>query len=119
MNFELNDDEYETLKDIFNDWGSDCPYTDTNKRQALGEKLGILDPIPEPTEEELKRREEFRNSPYGLLMSKMMTSVNYSMDEMLKNNVFMRGSQWDSNDTKIGTTLKIRLPNDYLVENKC
>lgn len=118
--FNLTDDEFETLRDLFSDHGSDCPYTDSDKLQALGEKLGILQPIPEPTPEELKRREEFRNSPYGLMMSELMKSANATMARMLidqqRDSAFMSGEQWGK-DAKIGTTLKIRLPADYIVSN--
>lgn len=119
-NFELNDEEFETLKDIFSDHGSDCPFTNSEKLQALGEKLGILQPTPPPTEEELKRREEFRNSPYGLMMSKLFKQSNASLAKMLieqqRGNAFISSVQWGEGGAKIGTTLKIRLPNDYLVK---
>ncbi len=121
MNFELTDDEFQTLKDIFDDWGSDCPYTDTNKRQALGEKFGILEPIPEPTPEELKRREEFKNSEFGLFISKMFSDCNSTMSKMaaeaMKDNAFVQGIQWPDEfgkeGAKIGSVLRIKLPRDY------
>ncbi len=108
MNFELTDDEFQTLKDIFDDWGNDCPYTDTKKRQALGEKLGIFEPIPEPTPEELKRREEFAEK-----MKPIMEASNYLLEGMIKKNIdILYGKkEW----SPIGTKLKIRLPNNYIV----
>lgn len=119
MNFELTDEEYQTLKDIFDDWGSDCPYTDCDKRQALGEKLGILEPIPPPTEEELKKQEEFRNSPTGLMLAALMKQSNHFMqkiaEDLIKDNAFMSGEQWED---KIGTELKIRIPNNYNIKKE-
>lgn len=116
MNFELNDDEYETLKDIFNDWGSDCPSVDTNKFQALGEKLGILEPIPEPTEEELKRREEFRNSDAYKQITELMKSSNHFLENMAKDLINRKPLEILYGQLKINPNIKIRLPNDYLVE---
>lgn len=114
--FELSDEEFEILKDLFSDHGSDCPYTDSNKLQALGEKFGILEPIQPPTEEELKRREEFRNSPFGLMMSKMLVSINMSIvEDILKPNALIEN--FGKEGAKIGSTLKIKLPNDYTVGN--
>jgi hypothetical protein len=90
--FELTDDEYSTLREIFYDHGSDCPVTCSEHYQALGEKLGILEAIPEPTEEELKRREEFRNSEAGQLISKIFSDCNSLMSKMaadiMKDNAF-------------------------------
>ena len=63
MQIELNDEELETLNELFNDWGSDCPDADYDKVRALAEKLGFWEPEYKSTEEELKRMaEEFTNS---------------------------------------------------------
>lgn len=116
--FELTDEEFETLEEIFDDHGSDCPYVDCGQFQALGEKFGILEPIPPPTEEELKRREEFRNSLLGKLTREMFVKANESMVKMLIEQ--QRDWQWwndDFSNAKIGTTLKIRLPNDYVASD--
>lgn len=116
MNITLTDDEFKILKEIFYDHGSDCPCTCSEDFQALGEKLGILEPIPEPTEEELKRREEFKNSPYGLLMSKMLVQTNKEMAKFLidglKENAFLKNIK---TDLPIGTKIKIRFPNNHIV----
>lgn len=69
---QFTDDEIETLKEILSDWGSDMPCADYAKVKALGVKIGVWEEEKPPTEEELKRREEFINSPYGLLMSKLL-----------------------------------------------
>lgn len=119
MLINLTDDEFETLRSLFDDYGSDCPCTDSEKLQALGEKLGIVEPVPPPTEEELRRREEFCNSPYGRLMSELFKQSNEFMAltaaEAMKDNAFMRGTQWPKG--KIGTTLRVRLPSNYVVTN--
>lgn len=76
MQIELNDEELETLKELFNDWGSDCPYADCIKVRALAEKLDFWEPEQLPTEEELKLSEEFRNSPNGRLMTELFKQSN-------------------------------------------
>ncbi len=71
------------------------------------------------TEEERKKvleQEKFKNSTYGKLIAVMNESMkNYTnkyAEEVMKDNIFMSGTQWHK-DAKIGTTLKIRLPENY------
>lgn len=111
MNFELTNDEFETLKDIFNDHGSDCPYTDSAKLQALGEKIGILEPIPEPTEEELKRREEFAKR-----MRPILEASNYLLEGVIKD-LIKPNILYGEMKLPIGTTLRIKLPNGYVTKD--
>lgn len=115
--FELSDEEFETLRDIFNEHGCDCPSVDCGQFQALGEKFGILEPIPEPTEEELKKREEFKNSPFALKMTELFKQTN----KLLVQKFIEEQKEWkwwdekNWGDLKVGTKLKIKLPNDYIV----
>lgn len=116
MQIELSNEELETLKNIYQDWGSDCPGTDYDKYKNLGIKLGWREPDFELTEEELKRREEFRNSSLGKLTSDLFKQANKKYIEMMKNwkqdAEFMKETQ---QSVKIGSSLKIRLPYDYYV----
>lgn len=116
--FELSDAEFDLLTEIFDEHGSDCPYIDSDAMQALAEKLGIWGPIPPPTEEELKRREEFANSPNGKLMRDLMLKTNESLAKHMLDcipNIYS-GEQSADPNIKIGTTLRIRLPNDFTVK---
>ena len=123
MQIELTSEELETLKELFNDWGSDQPYADYAKVRALAEKLGFWEPEPDPTEEELKRREEFINSPIGKIMSELFKRNNEFIAKTLLDRKldvkFTKGDadnnyQWND---KIGSSLRIRLPNDYVVKD--
>lgn len=110
---QFTDEEIETIKDVLNDWGSDCPGTDSNKVRALQVKLGLREPELPPTEEELKRREEFAKSPYGLMMSNLFIQTNDYYTKLAKEYTeFYSGEVW-GDDAKIGTQLRIRLPKDF------
>lgn len=124
--FSLTDDEYKTLSQIFDDVGNDCPNVDSDKMQALGEKLGILKPIPPPTPEELKRREEFANSDFGKAISRLFANANEHIAKALLEHEADLGFvmsdrtnnyQWPEN-LKIGDTFRIRLPKDYVVKDE-
>lgn len=129
MLIELSDDEIEILCDVFNGYGCNCLSGDTNKIQVLAERLGIWKPGTPPTEEELKRREEFAKSPYGKLILDLIQRSNEHMAPMMLNmtlkvyddnkNVFIDygGKEWSNENVKIGSTLRIRLPNDYKVND--
>lgn len=134
---QFTDQEIETIKALIRDHGCDYSLeTDSAEYQALGEKLGVLAPEPIPTAEELaeqaKRREEFAKSPMGLIMSEMLTRSNKYMAgiiardmEIFQSNV-ENGFQWpvrlinpdgsteDVPINTVGSTLRIRLPNDYI-----
>lgn len=95
---QFTDDEIETIKEVLSDWGSDMPCADYNKVQAIGIKLGVWEEEKPPIEEEIKKQEEFRNSPLGLEISKRL---NQSNEEFKKLNEqwnldfeLMRGIQW-------------------------
>lgn len=127
MPIELSSDDIEILKDVFNGYGCDCPDGDTNKIQALAERLEIWKPIEPLTEDQLKRNEEFRSSTFGKQISEMFTLSNkyirkLSLDIIKPTYSFTAGSQWldefDNKDAKIGTTLKIKLPNDFSIIDK-
>lgn len=111
---QFTDDEIEILKEILSDWGSDMPCADYSKVHAIGVKLGVWEEEKPPTEEELKRWEEFANSPYGLFMSKVFNQSNEYFDkiaqDVMRDNAFVFGEQWSD---KIDTTLKIKLPDDW------
>lgn len=110
---ELTDDEFATLRDAFDDVGCDCPGVDWDKFKALGVKLGFWEAEKPLTEEELKRREELANSPYGKMMAELMKTTNdYLIDN--KDMLFYRTGEWDTI-----SNLRIKLPNDYHIkENK-
>lgn len=109
---QFTNDEIETLKEILSDWGSDCPSADYAKVQAIGVKLGVWEKEKPPTEEELKRREEFVNSPLGRQIQETIKRSNDKMAEILleqqKDYMFFAGEQWP-----VGTVLKIKLPDDW------
>ena len=117
MNF--TEAEIETVKSLLLDHGSDCPDMDSDALQALGEKLGVFQPIEPPTAEDLKRREEYANSPAGKMMRELFEATNrslaQSMAEQIMTKSFFDGEQLGG---KIGSTLRIRLPNDYQVKAK-
>lgn len=68
---QFTDDEIEIIKEVLADWGSDCPSTDYKKVQAIGVKLGVW--------------EEFKNNPYGQVMSKILNQSNEYLDNMAQN----------------------------------
>lgn len=110
---QFTDEEIETIKEVFCDWGSDCPSADWAKVQALGVKLGVWEEEKPPTEEELKRRKDFQESPLGKQMIAMFSQSNkYTKqitEDVMKDNAFFSGEQWPA----IGTRLKIKLPDDW------
>lgn len=112
MNF--TEAEIETIKSLLLDHGSDCPDTDSDALQALGEKLGVYKPIEPPTAEELKRREELANSPAGKMMRELFEATNRNLAQSMADQIvdlsFFDGQQW-------GDTLRVRLPNDYQVKD--
>lgn len=112
--FELTDDEFDTLREAFNDVGCDCPGVDWDKYKTLGVKFGFWEAEKPPTEEELKRREEVANSPFGIMMKELF---NNTCENIFHDTVkFFEGEQWDTKNT-IGSQLRIRLPNDFNVKD--
>lgn len=111
MIIEFTPDEMDTLRDAFNDVGNDCPGVDWDKFKALGVKLGFREAEKPPTEEELKRREEYNNSPTGKIMRELFARSNEQLAKMmLKDYESCKDMQWP-----IGAQLRIKLPNDYAV----
>lgn len=112
----FTDEDIEIIKEVFSDWGSDMPCADYDKVCAVGVKLGVWEEETPPTEEELKRREEFAKSPYGLMMSKLFIQTNdyfnKMAEELIEQKEFFEGQQW-GDDAKIDTQLRIRLPKDF------
>jgi len=118
MNF--TDQDIETIKELLRDHGSDCPGADSDAVQALGEKLGVYQPELPPTAEELKRWEERAKDPMWIVLSQMMSSMNAHLaqsiaDDITRDSPFLSALSANS-DEKIGSTLRIRLPNDYTVK---
>lgn len=118
MNF--TDQEIETIKSLIRDHGCDYSLeTDSAEYQSLGEKLGVLEPQRKFTDEELaeraNRREKWENSDFGKLMKDMQRGLIESMSKQVLAKSFFDGQQGDA---KIGSTLRIRLPNDYVVKSE-
>lgn len=64
-----------------------------------------------PTPEEIARQEEYSKTPLGKLMAELAAhSANRFLGDLLKPN-YMDGV--DTSGMKIGTALRIRLPNDH------
>lgn len=116
---DLSDEDVETIKEIISDWGSDCPVTDYKRVRLLAEKLGLWEPEPEPTPEELAEREAFRNSPFAIEMRRLFATANSYQErvaaDLLKDSEFAGSSnasgvyQWP---VKIETQLKIKLSSE-------
>jgi len=113
---QFTDEDIEIIKEVFSDWGSDMPYADYNKVRVIDVKFGVREEEKSPTEEELKRREEFAKSPYGLEMTKLFSQTNDYFnklaEELVDQKEFFESPQWGDN-AKIGTQLRIRLPKDF------
>lgn len=83
---QFTDDELETIKALIEDHGFEYSLTaDFDRVWALGVKLGIREPILPLTEEELKKRAEFANSPLGLKISKMLSQSNEELKKLKAN----------------------------------
>lgn len=136
---QFTDQEIETIKALIRDHGCDYSLeTDSVEYQALGERLGVLDPEPVSTPEELaeqaKRRAEFENSPMGIILRECWAVTNKRFAEALAQDMKFwqsdaeNGYQWpirlinpdgSTKEAPINTvrsTLRIRLPNDYVVK---
>lgn len=128
---QFTDQEIETIKTLIRDHGCDYSLeTDSAEYQALGEKLGVLEPEREMTPEELKRQEEFANSPMGIAMRGMFETANKKMVELIGKEFldrqFWEGEQWPTSFLQIspdGITkevpinlVRVRLPKDYAVK---
>lgn len=98
---QFTDDEIETIKALIEDHGFEYSLqADADKVWALGVKLGILNPVVAPTEEELKRNKEFINGEIGSEIIKLMNKSNVylkELDQQYKDAVlFGTGVQWDN-----------------------
>lgn len=108
----FSDDEIETIKSLICEWGSDCPDTDSDKVKKLEYKLGLsVKPTPEEIAERERRDEEFRNTSFAIMMKEMFKSCNRALIESMAKNVM-----FDETNLKIGSTLRIKLPNDFEVK---
>jgi hypothetical protein len=114
MTIEFTDEEIEIIKEIICDWGCDCPDTDYNKVLELEYKLGLRErPTPEQIAEQERKYKEFAESLNGKLMAEILKSNNH-----LLNNIDMNAKVdvlYGSLDMSISSKLKIRLPNDYII----
>lgn len=118
MTTQFTDDEIETIKSLICNHGSDCPGTDYQKVLELSYKLGLEQrPTPEELEAEEKRNKEFRESELGKRLAELFTITNVQSEKLynriIEDNIFCKNIQWP-----IGSELKIKLPNDYLIKNK-
>lgn len=114
----FTDDEIETIKALISDHGCDYGLSaDWSKIQALGEKLGCLDPIPEPTAEQLERDRQFRESPNGIAMTEMLKRSNDAMAAMMLEQKsdfnFFRDVAWGTKKIKPGDVVRLNLPDDF------
>lgn len=121
--YQFTDDEIETVKEIICEHGSDCPSTDWEKVQELKYRLGLEKrPTPEELAEIERRRKEFAESATGKIFAELMAQTNENIAAQLleqeKQNIFFAGEQWDKENFKIGSTLRIKLPIDYNVKGK-
>lgn len=112
---QFTDEEIEIIKEVFSDWGSDCPWANYDKVRAIGVKLGIWEEKKPPTEEELARRKAFQESPLGIQMQEMFKRTNEMMvksflEQQEAVNLF-KGEQWTDNEAK---ELRIRFPKDFM-----
>jgi hypothetical protein len=111
---ELTDDEFATLRDAFDGVGSDCPDIDLDKFEALGVKLGFREAEKSLTEEELKRRQEWANSPAGKQIAELWkTQAEIFYKDYAEDNEFFATPK-----LLVGSQLRIRLPNDYIKDKK-
>lgn len=110
MAITFTDDEIETIKSIISEHGSDCPGTDSDKVLELEYKLGLsVRPTAEEIAEQERKRKEWAESPYGKQMTEILNASNYLISDIYTNVDVLFGVK----DFKIGSTLRIRLPNDY------
>ncbi len=113
MIVELTDDEMVTLREAFDDVGSDCPGVDWDKFKALGVKLGFWEAEKPLTAEEIASRQEFAASPYARQMAALWAISNEKLEKIARqcmvDGEFFSEDQW----SKDQTTLRVKLPNDY------
>lgn len=118
MTHELTDEDFKIVQALVNEHGSDCPGLDYETLRAFAERHGIWEPEPDPTPEELARREALQNSEYGQQMARIFKRCNEDaakmLIEQLEAKTFFDGADWPND----GATLRIRLPKDYIVTKK-
>lgn len=95
---ELTEDEFATLRYAFDDVGCDCPSVDWDKFKTLGVKFGFWEAEKPPTEEELKRRQELINSPYGKQMRELFAQTKVYIEHqatiLTKDIEFVQNVKW-------------------------
>ena len=79
-----------------------------------------------PTPEDIARQEEYRKTPLGQLMDRSIEAMaSETLNKIQTPNPFIGlysqsedfRKMLDNQNTKIGTTLRIRMPADYKVKN--
>lgn len=111
MAISFTDDEIETIKSLISDHGHDDPDTDYNKILELEYKLGLsVRPTDEEIIEQERRRKEFVESPYGKQMMEIFKISDSYLIRQLEN--FNSVDVLYGTKNLIGSTLRIRLPND-------
>jgi hypothetical protein len=113
---QFTDDEIETIKSIICDWGSGFLDTDSDKVKELEYKLGLsVRPTPEEIAERERRYEEIRNSSYAKMIAELMSHTNNYLTKSIFSHI-LKPSPFDETNFKIGTNLRIKLPNDYAIK---
>lgn len=105
----LHEDAFEEVRQQFADAGLLCDQVDN--QFAVGDiTFKLWEYVP--TAEDIARHEAFRATPFGKIMHEMMRrQAQKTAEELLRidaDYAFISGEQWP-----VGTTLKIKLPNDY------
>ncbi len=108
---QFTDDEIETIKSIILEHGCDCPGTDSDKVKELEYKLGLsIRPTPEELAAHEKRMQEWRESDSGKAFVQALSYHNHLLEDISGTPDVLFGSM------KIGSQLRIRLPNDYNIK---
>ena len=113
---QLTPDEIEVVKALISDHGSDCPALSCKELRPLAERLGVWEPELPPTAEELAQREAFAQSPLGKQMIEMFRQCAKSLAKMETERLLTK-SFFDEPQWKVGDTLRIRLPKEYIVKS--
>lgn len=116
----LHEDAFEELRGAFISQGvlpddNDTLYADQFTVNDITFKLWKYAPTPE----EIERNRLFAESPMGKFCIEVFKRTNEKFVKSLVDRpedfLFAQGKQWDG--ANIGTTLRIRLPNDYSVKD--
>lgn len=118
----LHDDTFEELRSAAGEAGQLISYsqdgTENDDKFSVG---GIIYNRYRyiPTEEDIRRREEFEATPFGQTMKAMMAkSAKYAAESIIERNALLeflnsdKENNWQWPDSIFPTTLKIRLPDE-------